>query len=125
MAGDFVKVRSDLSKHPLVVRMANYLLFCDESLFEYSFSKLGQDANVGSASCLIRHAVAGAVVAVAAYFEEYGDREGDDWIIDSLENCSDLDDVTGIAGIGEAMADVGWVCNHTVGLKLSSEAWGS
>jgi len=125
MAENFVKVRSDLSKHPLVVRMANYLLFCDESLFEYSFSKLGQDANVSSASCLIRHAVAGAVVAVAAYFEEYGEREGDDWIIDRFESYSDLDDVTGIVGIGDAMANVGWVINHPAGLKLSSEAWGS
>ena len=125
MASDFVKVRSDLSKHPLVVRMANYLLFCEDSLFEYQFSSLGQDANVSSASCLIRHAVAGAVVTVAAYFEEYGERDGEDWIIDRLESYSDLDDVTGIVGIGDVMANVGWVSNHQPGLKLSSEVWGS
>jgi len=125
MARDFVKVRSDLSKHPLVVRMANYLLFCDESLFEYQFSSLGQDADVSSASTLIRHAVAGAVVTVAAYFEEYGERDGDDWIIHCLENFSDLDDVTGIVGIGDAMANVGWAVSTPAGLKLSSEAWGT
>lgn len=125
MARDFVKVRSDLSKHPLVVRMANYLLFCDNSLFEYQFSSLGQDADVSSASTLIRHAVAGAVVTVAAYFEEYGERDGDDWIIHCLENFSDLDDVTGIVGIGDAMANVGWAVSTDAGLKLSSDAWGT
>lgn len=125
MASDFVKVRSDLTKHPLVVRMANYLLFCDKSTFEYPFSSLGQDANVGSASTLARYAVAGAVVTVAAYFERYGERDGDDWIIHYFENCSDLDDVTGLVGIGDAMTEVGWVVPTSAGLKISSDAWGS
>lgn len=123
MTQDFVKVRSDLSKHPLVVRMAKHLLFNDEILFEYDFDNIGQNATVNSASCLIRHCVAGAVIAVTAYFEEYGKQDGNDWLIEHFDNL-DIDDVIGVAGIGDAMAEVGWLVTTPACMRLSNEAWG-
>jgi hypothetical protein len=120
MAKDLVVVRADLYRSPWVIGVAKYLLFSDDSLFEYSFDSFDRPPDILSISSLVRNAVCGSILTVAAYFEEHGTRIENRLFIDGL-SVVDIDDIVGIVDIGMALKKAGWLVDSQNGLWIPYE----
>lgn len=111
MAVDWVRMRSDLYRDPKVCVMADHLVR----------SVTGDVTGDGSVTspvalreitvalrALHRNAVVGALVTVWGTCRHRGKRVGDDLVI---TNCTQtvIDDISDLAGFGEAMLNAGWL----------------
>ena len=102
MAGDWIKMRTDLYRDPKVTVMADQLL-----------DSGGSESNVTvtlhrNARSVMRNAVVGALVSVWGVVRREGHRDGDDLRIDNA-TLGVIDDIADMVGFGAAMLAAGWL----------------
>lgn len=122
MAGDWIKMRVNLSTHPKVLAMASFLhghgRYVD---WQAPASSIGgvcmgdddhadHDALVYAALRVTRYVTVAALLRFWGYANEHADAE----FIRGL--ClNDIDEITGVPGFGEAMAHAGWASTDPSG----------
>lgn len=115
MAGDWIKMQTDLYRHPRVCLVADYLLRPDSPLSRYV--NQNKQCNMSVTRNVMRNAVVGALVAVWGVARRKGYRADDDLCIDGVTE-SVVDDISEIDGFGEAMAASGWLVETSQGLMF-------
>lgn len=113
MAGDWIRMRTSLYRDPKVILISDALMDKDSELSRYVSQVTRRDCNV--TRNVMRNVTVGALVTVWGVVRTQGSRDGDDAII-SGATLSVIDDISDIAGFGEAMASVGWASESTQGL---------
>lgn len=113
MAGDWIKMRTDLYRDPKVIVMANLLGQPDSHLSRHVNQFTQRDMSV--TSNVTRCAVVGALVAVWGVARHQGHRDGDDLLIKGVTSTI-IDDISELPGFGEAMTEAGWAVDTTAGL---------
>ena len=113
MAGDWVKMRTDLYRDPKVCMIADSMMSNDGSLARYVNQNLQCDMAV--TRNVMRNAIVGSLVTVWGVLRHRGSRVEDDLIVYGAK-VAILDDMAEMPGIGESMADVGWVTETAEGL---------
>jgi len=113
MAGDWIKMRTDLYRDPKVIVMANLLGQKDSHLSRHVNQFMQRDMSV--TSNVTRCAVVGALVAVWGVARHQGHRDGDDLIIRGVNSIL-LDDLSELPGFGDVMTEVGWAVDTDAGL---------
>lgn len=106
MAGDWIKMRTDLYRDPKVCVMADILLDLDSELAQYINQNFQRDMTV--TRNVMRNAVVGALVSVWGVMRLRGKRDNIDLICTGA-NIHILDDISDLQGFGLAMKEVGWV----------------
>ena len=76
MAGDWIKMRTDLYRDPKVSRICDHLMGSDSGLARYVNQHLQRDMSV--TRNVIRNVTVGALVAVWGVLRHRGKRNGDD-----------------------------------------------
>jgi len=107
MAGDWIKMRGGLFQSPKLIAMARCLHesreFRDWLTPGGSGPMCGQIVSDHALRC-----VTGALLTVTwSWSREFGKQVGDDCFLPYI-GVSDLDDIAGAPGVGDAMAAVGW-----------------
>jgi hypothetical protein len=113
MAGDWIKMRTDLYRDPKVIVMANLLVQPDSHLSRHVNQFTQRDMSV--TSNVTRCAVVGALVAVWGVARHQGHRDGDDLLIKGVTTTI-IDDISDLPGFGDAMAEAGWAVDTANGL---------
>lgn len=106
MAGDWVKIRSDIYRDPKVSIIAESLMNSDGPLAAYVSQLCGCDMSV--TRNVTRNATVGALVSVWGVMRHKGKRLGDDLVCEGV-TVHVLDDVADLPGFGAAMESAGWV----------------
>lgn len=106
MAGDWIKMRTDLYRDPKVCVIADLLLDEDSALSRYVNQNNQRDMTV--TRNVMRNAVVGALLSVWGVMRHRGKRINDDLSCYGVRS-SVIDDISDIRGFGEAMAEVCWV----------------
>lgn len=106
MAGDWIKMRTDLYRDPKVCVIADALLSGDSLLARYVSQNNRCEMSV--TRNVMRNVTVGALVSVWGVLRHRGKRVGDDLIVARC-SVSVVDDVADIPGFGDAMASVGWI----------------
>lgn len=106
MAGDWIKMRTDLYRDPKVCVIADLLI--EEGSELSAYVNQNNQRYMSVTRNVMRNTVVGALVMVWGVLRHRGKRTDDDLII---KNCSVhvIDDVSEIQGFGSAMESVGWV----------------
>ncbi len=113
MAGDWIKMRTDLYRDPKVCLMADMLDDEDGILARHVNQQMRRNMTV--TRNVTRNACVGALLSVWGVMRHRGVRNGDDlacygvglWV---------LDDISDMPGFGDAMESVGWVVENDQGL---------
>lgn len=113
MAGDWVKMRTDLYRDPKVCVIADSLMDSAGPLALYVSQISQSDMNV--TRNVTRNATVGSLVTVWGVMRHRGKRNGDDLSCDGV-TISILDDIADLPGFGDAMALVGWVVETPKGI---------
>jgi hypothetical protein len=115
MAGDWIKMRTDLYRDPKVILMADNLLGENSDLSRYVNQNVRCDMRV--TRNVMRNAVVGALVNVWGVVRHQGSRDGSDLV---LSGCTEavVDDIADMQGFGEAMAVSGWLTIDANGLRF-------
>lgn len=106
MAGDWIKMRSDIYRDPKVSVMAESLTDRGGLLALYVNQLCQRDLTV--TRNVMRNATVGALVSVWGVMRQRGKRCGDDLVCDGV-TANVLDDVSDMPGFGDAMERAGWV----------------
>lgn len=106
MAGDWIRMRTDLYRDPKVIIMAD-LLLDEESDLSRHISQITQ-ASRNVTRDVMRNAVIGSLVQIWGTVRHKSRRHGDDAIVYGAA-ISVVDDIGEMPGIGEAMVEVGWL----------------
>lgn len=106
MAGDWIKMRTDLYRDPKVCVIADLLLDEKSELARYVNQNMQCDMAI--TRNVMRNVTVGALVSVWGVLRHRGKRNDSDLVV---KNCTILiiDDVADIPGFGTAMEAVGWV----------------
>ena len=112
---DWVKMRTDLYRHPKVLRMATHLLEHD-SLKE-SIGDQFDDTHFVVPRHVMRHATVGALVTVWGVTRHIGKRDGDDLVLSGV-TLDTIDELADMPGIGEAMCSVDWAIADNSGAVI-------
>jgi len=113
MAGDWIKMRTDLYRDPKVCVMADALMEADSDLSRYVDQN--EQRNMTVTRNVTRNACVGALLSVWGVMRHRGVRVGDDLACDRV-SLTVLDDISDLPGFGEAMAEVRWVVETDDGL---------
>lgn len=113
MAGDWIKMRTDLYRDPKVCMMAD-LLMADESELSRHVNQNCQ-RNMTVTRNVMRNVTVGALVSVWGVMRLQGKCEEADLVCDDVA-LGVIDDIADLPGFGEAMAAVGWVVKTADGL---------
>ena len=113
MAGDWIKMRTDLYRDPKVCLMADLLLDVEGELGRYVNQNRQRDMTV--TRNVTRNATVGALVTVWGICRIRGKRIDNDLLI-SGASISIIDDIADLPGFGTAMKQVGWVVETKRGL---------
>lgn len=105
MAGDWIRMRTDLYRDPKVILIAEHLGDDDGELSRYVNQNTQRNMTV--TRNVTRNAVVGALVSVWGVARHQGRRIDDDLIIRGV-TVSVLDDIADLPGFGEAMTIAGW-----------------
>lgn len=105
MAGDWIKMRTDLYRDPKVCVIADCLLDPNGALGQYVSQHCQRDMTV--TRNVTRNAVVGALLSVWGVMRHRGKRNGDDLLCNGV-TLSVLDDIADMVGFGEAMAAAKW-----------------
>lgn len=105
MAGDWIKMRTDLYRDPKVCLMADILMDADSDVSRYVSQHCQRDMTV--TRNVTRNAVVGALVAVWGVGRQRGSRVGLDMLVRGC-TVSVIDDIADLPGFGDAMLTVGW-----------------
>lgn len=106
MAGDWIKMRTDLYRDPKVCLIADALLDPSGDLAQFVNQHLQCDMAV--TRNVMRNVTVGALVTVWGVMRLRGKRIGVD-LVCSKATVSVLDDMAELPGFGQAMSSVGWV----------------
>ena len=107
MAGDWVKMRTDLYRDPRVCIMADLLLDNTGQLACFVNQNCQRDMTV--TRNVMRNAVVGALVAVWGVMRLRGRHDDDENLVCDGATIAVLDDIADVPGFGEAMESVEWV----------------
>lgn len=113
MAGDWIKMRSDLYRDPKVSVMADELLGNQGELARYVSQMNQRDMCV--TRNVMRNATVGALVSVWGVIRQRGKRVDDDLACSGVA-LGVIDDIADLPGFGQAMASVGWIIESAEGL---------
>lgn len=106
MAGDWIKMRTDLYRDPKVCVIADYLMAPDGDLARNVNQICQRDMTV--TRNVMRNVTVGALVTVWGVMRLRGKREGDDLVV-RYGSLNVIDDLAELPGFGDAMQRVGWV----------------
>lgn len=115
MAGDWIKMRTDLYRDPKVSVMADDLMREDGALARYVNQFCQRDMSVTRNA--MRNAVVGALVSVWGVMRQRGKRNGDDLVMLGV-TADVLDDIADMPGFGHAMERVGWAKETEEGIEF-------
>ena len=115
MAGDWIKMRTDLYRDPKVIAIANHLLDEDSDLSRYVNQNAQCDMCV--TRNVMRNAVVGALVNVWGVMRHQGRRDGADLVMCGYA-VAVVDDIADMQGFGAAMAAGGWLLIDDNGLRF-------
>lgn len=115
MAGDWIKMRTDLYRDPKVSVMADLLLDADGDLAKFVDQHCQRQMTV--TRNVMRNVTVGALVSVWGVMRLRGKRESDDLVCKGATS-SVLDDIADLPGFGAAMEFVGWAVETDAGLVL-------
>jgi hypothetical protein len=115
MAGDWIKMKTDIYRHPKVSVIADRLNHPEGDL-ALSVNQFCQ-RNMTVTRNVTRCATVGALVTVWGVFRHRGERDGDDLFVE-LACLHTIDDVADMPGFGKAMESVGWVVDDELGLRF-------
>jgi hypothetical protein len=115
MAGDWIKMRTDLYRDPKVSVMADLLLDADGDLAKFVDQHCQRQMTV--TRNVMRNVTVGALVSVWGVMRLRGKRENDDLVCKGATS-SVLDDIADLPGFGAAMEFVGWAVETDTGLVL-------
>jgi hypothetical protein len=115
MAGDWIKMRTDLYRDPKVCLIADYLLDEDSDLSRYVNQHMQRDITV--TRNVMRNMTVGALVSVWGVLRHRGKRVDNDLIVKYC-GVGVIDDLADLPGFGGAMAAVGWVEETEEGIVL-------
>jgi hypothetical protein len=115
MAGDWIKMRTDLYRDPKVSVMADLLMAPDSDLSMFVDQHCQRQMTV--TRNVMRNVTVGALVAVWGVMRLRGKRENDDLIYRGVTSAV-LDDIADLPGFGAAMVAVGWAIETDEGLVL-------
>lgn len=110
MAGDWIKMRTDLYRDPKVCVMADLLLDKDSDLARYVSQNMQRDMSI--TRNVMRNVTVGALVSVWGVLRHRGKRVDDDLVIKGC-GLSVVDDLSDLPGFGAALLFVGWVKETT------------
>lgn len=113
MAGDWVKMRTDLYRDPKVIVIADLLMDKKSDLALFINQNLQRDMSV--TRNVMRNAVVGALVSVWGVLRHQGYAVELDLRIDDV-SLAIVDDIADMPGLGEAMEAAGWVEEDSEGL---------
>jgi len=113
MAGDWIKMRTDLYRDPKVCVMADALLAADGDLARHVDQHCQRAMAV--TRNVTRNATVGALVSVWGVMRLRGKRQDDDLVCRGVKACV-LDDIADLPGFGDAMLGVGWAIETPEGL---------
>ena len=113
MAGDWIKMRTDLYRDPKVCVIADWLLYADGELARYVNQHRQRDMTV--TRNVMRNVTVGALVSVWGVMRTRGKPEELDLVCRGV-TLSVLDDIADLPGFGSALASVGWVEEREEGI---------
>ncbi|QMV33495.1 hypothetical protein 8G_00063 [Ralstonia phage Hyacinthe] len=113
MAGDWIKMRTDLYRDPKVCMMAD-LLMCDDGELACHVNQHCQ-RNMTVTRNVMRNVTVGALVSVWGVMRMQGKCEETDLVCDGVA-IGVIDDIADLPGFGAVMEAVGWVCRTEDGL---------
>ncbi|MEM6885447.1 MAG: hypothetical protein AAF571_10475 [Verrucomicrobiota bacterium] len=113
MAGDWIKVRSDLYRDPKVCVIADLLMAQDSELSNVTRYVTMCDMSV--TRNIMRNAVVGALTSVWGVFRHKGERKDENLLVPSI-SIAVIDDIAELPGFGDAMEQVGWVSQGDEGI---------
>lgn len=113
MAGDWIKMRTDLYRDPKVCVMADELMAADGELACYVNQMKQRDMTV--TRNVTRNATVGSLVTVWGVMRHRGKRVENDLLCRGV-TLSIIDDVSDMPGFGAAMASVQWAIETTEGV---------
>lgn len=105
MAGDWIKMRTDLYRDPKVCLIADALLSPSGELAAYVSQICRRDMSV--TRNVMRNVTVGALVALWGVTRHRGKRDGDDLVLRNA-TLSVCDDIADLPGLGSALSRVGW-----------------
>jgi len=106
MAGDWIKMRTDLYRDPRVCTIADFLMSAESALSRYVSQN--EQCDMAVTRNVMRNATVGALVAVWGVARQRGKRIDNDLVLRGV-TTSILDDLADLSGFGAAMEAVGWV----------------
>lgn len=115
MAGDWIKMRTDLYRNPKVCVIADLLMDVDGDLSRYVDQNCQRKMTV--TRNVMRNVTVGALVSIWGVMRTQGKPEGEDLVCPKV-TISVLDDIADLPGIGAAMCQVGWVVECDEGIKF-------
>jgi len=115
MAGDWIKMRTDLYRDPKVSVIADELMDGDGLLAAYVSQHCQRDMSV--TRNVMRNVVVGALVSVWGVMRQRGKRNGDNLQCFGITPAV-LDDIADVPGFGAAMAAAGWVVESVHGIEF-------
>jgi hypothetical protein len=113
MAGDWIKMRTDLYRDPKVCVMADVLMRQSSELA--GFVNQNEQRDMCVTRNVMRNATVGALVSVWGVLRLRGKRIDSDLIV-SGTTLAVIDDVSDLPGFGSAMAHVGWAVETAQGV---------
>ena len=113
MAGDWIKMRTDLYRDPKVSVMADILMDEEGDLAAYVDQHCQRNMTV--TRNVTRNACVGALLSVWGVMRHRGVRIGDDLVCMGV-GLWVLDDISDMPGFGNAMESTGWVQENDQGL---------
>lgn len=117
MAGDWIKMRTDLYRDPKVCLMADILMHEDGDLASYISQHAQRDMTV--TRNVMRNVTVGALVAVWGVARHQGKRIDNDLVIQNSDVWV-IDDIADLPGFGQAMMSVEWVIKKDENLIFPS-----
>lgn len=106
MAGDWIKMRTDLYRDPKISLMADSLLEPDGPLA--TFVHLNRESVMTVTRNVTRNAAVGALLSVWGMARQRGWRDGDDLRIENA-TVAVVDDICDLPGFGAAILAAGWL----------------
>ncbi len=113
MAGDWIKMRTDLYRDPKVCVIAEFLMDKEGDLAAYVNQNCQRDMTV--TRNVTRCATVGALVTVWGVMRHRGKRHGDDLSVTGVTAII-VDDIADLPGFGEAMKHAGWLIETEEGI---------
>lgn len=113
MAGDWIKMRTDLYRDPKVCAIADHLMHQDGELSAFVNQNCQRKMTV--TRNVMRNVTVGALVSVWGVMRLRGKRIDDDLVFKS-GTLWIIDDLADLPGFGQAMASVGWVEANSEGI---------